>query len=839
MRNCFFWRLLGYFLALNLGLGLVASPAWSADDPANIDPAVQSLAQIKSADTALEKIRSSLEDADAAETLQALLEQAQTAKHDADGAVTTLGPLLTQVEARVTQLGPVTEGTAETAEISAQRKRLATERSDIDSAIKRAKLISVEAAQLATSIEKLRSQQFNEEISRRVASPLSLKLWQQFAEHVPNDLQRIKALANQGQATFQQAVAEHGWSKPIWGLVLALLMQFPLRLWLRHIGLRFAASAAAPDGRLRRTGLAVWQLLIGVIMPGLAALVLVESLRSIDAIAPRLESVADTFVKVSSIAAIFISVSQSLLVPKRPSWRLIHVDDMAAKPLVRYAWAAATLTWLAMMLNAVDIASRTSAVSTVAMDGLIALTYVALILGVLFTLNTMRKRQAQAVIDAKNDTPAQRGGWLMLAWLGGHLTILAALIGAVLGFLNFSVFVATQMVWMTVVVLATSLFMKFADDFSLWLFSPQSRPGQVIVQTTGINEAHIGQVGVLLSALLRVGLVLLGIAALTAPFGNSNSLFGWMDTLSQGLKIGDAVLKPSDVLRAAIVLVLGLALFRTLQTWLVHTYLPKTGFDIGARNSISTVARYVGILLSGLWTLAALGIGFEKVALLASALSVGIGFGLQAITQNFVSGLILLAERPVKLGDRIDIGGQIGDIRKINVRATEIQLQDKSILIVPNSELITKSVRNITMDAAPGRIQIAFAVPLSTDLEQLKTLMLDAFNSHDSVLDSPEPSFYVDSLNGSVINISSFAYVSSPRNVYGVRSDLLFTILTGAAAAGIALSSATDIHLVRDTPAASDTDRNASPSGDKPDAAPGHLMPTASQSSGQPLSDGS
>ena len=114
-----------------------------------------------------------------------------------------------------------------------------------------------------------------------------------------------------------------------------------------------------------------------------------------------------------------------------------------------------------------------------------------------------------------------------------------------------------------------------------------------------------------------------------------------------------------------------------------------------------------------------MGIGFEKLALLASALSVGIGFGLQAITQNFVSGLILLAERPVKLGDRVRIGDQVGDIRRISVRATEIQTDDKSTLIVPNSELITKSVQNLTMDSALGRISIAFSVPLNTDIVKL------------------------------------------------------------------------------------------------------------------------
>ena len=800
-----FWRLQRFLLALCLclGLGGMVRSALAASAGITAEASAEPVARIQAASDALNKIRHALDDADAPETLQALLDQAQLSKRSADSAVLALEPLLAQVEARVQQLGPVddagADGGVEGGDLGRQRKLLDQERGTIDSALKRGKLLSVEAAQMAGAIEKMRTQQFNEEISRKVSSPLSLELWRQFADHVPTDLQRVGALARQGRQALQQAVAEQGARRPATGLLLALLLLLPLRLWLRYLGRRFAASEQAPDGRLRRSGLAVWQLLLGVVLPGLAAMVLVDSLRAIDAIAPRLESVADAFVKASVVAAFFVSASKSLLVPRRPSWRLIRVDDAAARVLARYAWAAAGLSWLAMMLNALDVASRTSAVTTVALDGLLALTYVGLIVGVLRTLARMRRRQDREAADSGDgEHGRRRGGWLMLAWLGGHLTVLAALVAALFGYLNFAVFVATQMVWMTVVVLSTSLFMKFFDDFALWLFSPQSRSGQAIAQATGMGASHLAQFGVMLSALLRIAVLLLGIAAVTAPFGNSHTLFGWLGALTQGLKIGDAVLRPSAMLRAAVVLVLALALFRTLQGWLVNTYLPKTDFDIGARNSISTVARYVGIILCGLWTLAALGIGFEKVALLASALSVGIGFGLQAITQNFVSGLILLAERPVKLGDRIALGDQEGDIRRISVRATEIQLDDRSTLIVPNSELITKSVRNITMASPLGRVQIKFSVPLATDIVALKQLLLSIYAQHAAVLDTPAPGFYIDSINGSVININTMAYVSSPRNTYGTRSDLLYELLKQSAERSIALVSATDIHIVRD-----------------------------------------
>jgi len=248
------------------------------------------------------------------------------------------------------------------------------------------------------------------------------------------------------------------------------------------------------------------------------------------------------------------------------------------------------------------------------------------------------------------------------------------------------------------------------------------------------------------------------------------------------------------------------AVMQTFQRWLSDTYLPKTELDAGARNSISTVTRYLGIIAAVLWGVTALGIGLEKLALVVSALSVGIGFGLQAITQNFVSGLILLAERPVKIGDWVKLGDQEGDIKRISVRSTEIQVGDKSTLIVPNSELITKTIRNMTMGNAQGRIQIQFSVPLNTDVAALRQILLDAYTDHPGVLSDPAPSVFIDSIANGQIAINSFAYVSGPRAVYGARSELYFTVLQTFAEAGIALSSPTDIHLVRDPAATPDPD---------------------------------
>lgn len=787
-------------------LGL-AAPAWaqgaSAAEP---DP----IAQLTQADKDLKSIRASFEDADTRETLKALSDRALAVQREADAARNTLQPQLDQVDARVAQLGAVVEGTVESRDVAQQRKALNQERSDVASAIARANLLAGDARQLGADIDKMRVTQLSKELAHKVNSPLSPSLWRQFAEDVPDDYQRMLSLQRLGVDTARKAIAEHGWTTPATAGVLALLMFFPLRLWLRALGRRYAASERAPDGRLRRSGLAVWLLAVGTLLPGFAAVVLVAGLDNIEAIPARLQPVALNFQIAAFVAAFITALSACLLVPKRPSWRLLNLDDTAAWRLRKYAWVAAGLTWLSIMLMALDRAARTSEIATVAVDGVIALTYMALIVAILVSLARLHRRQAaevEAKLEAQAATGAtpkalpRRSGWIVLARLAGHVVVAAAVIATLLGYLNFALFVAQQLVWGAVVLLAASLLLKFADDLATWLLSGNSRVGNGIVLTTGLTTARVEQGGVLLSAGLRVGVIVLAVLALAAPFGNFNALFGSLDTLANGLTIGKTTFKPSSVVYAVLVFLGVWAVAQAFQNWLSDTYLPKTDLDAGARNSISTVTRYLGIIAAVLWALAVLGLNLEKLALLVSALSVGIGFGLQAITQNFVSGLILLAERPVKIGDWVKLGDQEGDIKRINVRSTEIQVGDKSTLIVPNSELITKTIRNMTMGNAQGRIQIQFSVPLNTDVATLRQILLDSYAEHVAVLDDPAPSVFIDSIANGQIAINSFAYVSGPRAVYGVRSDLYFTVLQKFDAAGIALSSPTDIHLVGTPPA--------------------------------------
>ncbi|HWH83070.1 MAG TPA: mechanosensitive ion channel domain-containing protein, partial [Burkholderiaceae bacterium] len=206
------------------------------------------------------------------------------------------------------------------------------------------------------------------------------------------------------------------------------------------------------------------------------------------------------------------------------------------------------------------------------------------------------------------------------------------------------------------------------------------------------------------------------------------------------------------------------------------------------RASTVSLFGYAGVVIAVSLALSAMGIGLERIAWVASALSVGIGFGLQAVVQNFVSGLILLAERPVKVGDWVSLAGIEGDIRRINVRATEIQMGDRSTVIVPNSEFITKVVRNVTLADPIGLVQVKLPVPLGSDAQQVRTLLFAAFEADPDVLDTPAPAVLLDGVEHGQLQFNATGFVSSPRIAARVRSALLFDMLGRLKEAGITLA---------------------------------------------------
>ena len=753
-------------LAFLLALPAAPSSAQAPDDPAA--RLAQAEADVRAVDAALDR---RIED----DARDGLRDRAVAARIAATAATADLAEQVALIDARIAGLGPASR--TEAPDLRAQRRRLAQQHVALDSQVKRGRLIGVEAQQLAAELDQNAAEQFSQTIAARSPSPISPAFWTAVFQSAPRDIRRIEGLARRGAAQ----IADDGRATLPWparlgpallGIVAAIAILLPGRAAAHRLALRFLVEGA-PGHRVRRSANAIWRVLVGTLAPLLAATVVMAGLRWSRLLPEAWGGLADGVIVAVTFAGFAASATGALLMRSQPSWRVAPIADDVAAELRPFSWLLAGVAFIGYMLDAFNVAVGASAAALGATQAAEIILHLVLLAGALLALGRLRASRADQ--DAAAPARTGLGAAALLAWI---VVILASL-ALLLGFLGFALFLMQLIAWGVVLGSATYLLMTAADDLATTLFARDSTLGRSLSRALGLRGAVIDQFGVLLSGVLRVVLALTALGLFFSPFGAGGGIgtvLGRLGLLAQGVQVGGVSISPGTIVRGVVVLCIGLTLVRAFMGWLEGKYLPATDLDGSARNSVGLVARYVGIALAVIWALASLGIGVERIALLLSALSVGIGFGLQAITSNFVSGLILLAERPIKIGDWIRVGTDEGDVKRISVRSTEIALADHSTLIVPNSELITKSVLNKTLASPLGRIQIQFAVPLETDAGRVRAIVAAAFAQEAAVLDDPAPAIFIDSIADGRIFFNCFAHVASPRAAYGARSAI-FTML--------------------------------------------------------------
>jgi len=720
---------------------------------------------------------------------------------DVDALTAALTPQRAQLQAQVDLLGPppeaATVGAAaasaakgapapkEAPAVVKQRAELKARRDQLDEELKQAADSKENIAHLQDQLAKLQRSRLKDQLALRSESILNPTFWTPLFKVSEEDRDRLGIFTDEIGPMLKAAWAPTERGKTLILLAVALAV-WSLGRRLLERGLAWFCLTQLPETRIRRSALALATALTTVVTTAFAVRIVFAAFTGGDEVSPALQDLMNEVAKLTMTSALIAGLGRAMLCTRHPSWRLPALADPVALAMKPFPTALAGMLLLAGTLEQLNRMADTTVQVTLLGRGLVSLVVVLTIGAALLRANRVRSE-----LVAAGERPEERA--TLAGLIHAAVTVIVAVsFGALLvGYISFARFLTYELVWFDIVLCSLYLLTQLTRDICEALFSAQHRSGRIIKQLFGVGDSHLEQVSTVLSGIGASVLLLLAVLALlTGGFGTTpadllNSLLGVLG----GEKLRAMNIMPDRILNAVVALVVGIWLLRSVRRWLDAELLPKLCHEPGLRASLITLFSNVGYVLLVLLVLSLLGVKWENLAWIVSALSVGIGFGLQEIVKNFVSGLILLTERPVKVGDMVSLAGVEGDIRRINVRATEIQLGDRSTVIVPNSQLISQNVRNVTMsNSTQGVATLQLTFPLNTDPEQVRDLLLDVYRANETILDIPAPSVTFSQLAPNGITLSVTGYVASPRIAAGTKSDLLFEILKRLRAADISLS---------------------------------------------------
>jgi len=784
------------FLRVCLFALVALTPQWvqaadsdSASQNGDVPVKVNAAVELPKMQKVLDKIKQQVSAETSDSKLTVLNDLALELSGTADTLIQGIIPQRAQIQAQLAVLGPAPaadSGVKETGEVTTKRSKLESQNAKMEEQIKQAEAIKAGSINLSSQIVNMRRNALKTQLALNAGSILGPRFWAPLFNNQSEDGAKIDRFVDELKEAAALSVSP-GWmvGTILWvlaaGLVATLGRRY-LEEFLAWVGINHL-----PEGKLRRSFLAA-----ATALTTLGAVVLAFNFLDIaftrnDAVGDDVRAFADKLVGLSVFCGLIAGLGRAFLSTRRPSWRLPNISNEVAMSLKPFPPLTATLVFIFQTVEAFNSSANTSPGTTIFANGMTALLIGATALSISIRTSRVRRRMIQQGVQ-----PEARSTLVGLIQMGLTLSGFAIMIALVIGYITLARFLSYELIWVAIVLGLFFIFSQLVTDASDSLFSTNNASGKRIQASLNIDERHLGQVASLLGAIGKTLLLLAAaMALLNGTFGSSTPIELVQKAIEvwggKGLESLNIV--PAHMVNALICLAVGIWVLRSVKRWLENEFLPKTTMDKGMRVSLITLFSNIGFVLVILMTLSIMGLQWNKLAWIVSALSVGIGFGLQEIVKNFISGLILLTERPVKVGDLVSISGIEGDIRRINVRATEIQLGDKSTVIVPNSQLISQNVRNATMGNAQGVATITLTFPLDIDPEQVRQLLLDVYNDNERILDTPEPSVSFKDLTSSGIVLSVTGNVASPRQVSGAKSDLLFDILTRLRKEGVALSS--------------------------------------------------
>ncbi|WP_083531129.1 mechanosensitive ion channel family protein [Pararhizobium antarcticum] len=684
-------------------------------------------------------------------------------------------PRLDEIKARLAELGdPPAENAPPEAEIVRQeRERLIAERGEINALTGDAENLSIQATRLSNAITEIRRALFSNTLL-------------QHTDINPDVLVNAgKALAIEGQALSRSLTS---WVSFVWkykrlSVLSALFLSLCAALLFLSGSYRVFSPLIRRDvkdpepGYITRLSVAFWSTMIPTTAAGAFVLSSYFFLQSFNVLRADIAPIIAITLGVSVALLFVVTLANAVLAPGEGNWRLVRVSDVGARRLMVAIFAMTAVNSFDYLLGGISEAMGSPVVLTV-VKSLFASVIIGLILMTLALIKPMVP--AGAPLDGPG-RPWPRFMSVLFVLTGGAL-----IAAALAGYVGLARFIATQIVVTSAIMVTAYIGILTGKAVAKQNAFADTVVGRFLEKRYGMGQVSLDQSGLAAGLGIYALVILIFIPLILLQWGfKVADIQAGAYRLFTEIKIGSITISLVGIFAGILLFTIGFFMTRWFQRWLDGSVMARSRVDAGVRNSIKTGIGYLGVGLAGLVGISAAGLDLSSLALVAGALSLGVGFGLQNIVSNFVSGLILLVERPFKVGDWVVTGTTEGFVKRISVRATEIETFQHQSIMVPNSLFINASVGNWTHRNKLGRSDIPVVVGYDTAPRRVMDLLLEIAEAHPLVLRNPSPSAVFSAFGEATMTFELRVYVADIVNGGGVRNDLRLAIYERFRAEGI------------------------------------------------------
>ncbi|EPX78461.1 DUF3772 domain-containing protein [Salipiger mucosus] len=665
------------------------------------------------------------------------------------------------LQSQLDSLGPAPDdGSRETDNLAQRRSELEEQLAAAQAPVRRAEEAYIRADGLIREIDEIIRTRQADELLRIGPSPLIPQLWPQAAEEALGALNNLwtEMRRNAGSELVLTSLRSN---LPVILLLVAVALVLVMRgpIWVRRAGDRLRHWA--------RRGTGVWRFLVslGLILVPLAGLIALTSAAYLTELAGANGQTILLMVPIWGGVLLFIRWLAD---------RSFNQDDaVATLPLgpARRTEAWVYSSFLALLFVLRSVGETFAKIYEFSEDTRVVLDFPVLVLCslVLFRLGQILAGVVAEAAQDGDDHPAtatdEHGTLLTGAYFRLRLTRLVgqacmgiAVVGPAMAVIGY-VMAGDALVYPAIETLALMALVLVLQRFINDLYE----------LVTGRNADESNS---LITVLAGFALMLGALPLLALTWGaRPADLTELWAHFREGLVLGDTRISPTSFLAMIAIFALGYALTRLLQSGLRNSILPRTRMDLGGQNAVVTGLGYIGVILAALAAITAAGIDLTALGYVAGALSVGIGFGLQNIVSNFVSGIILLVERPISEGDWIEVGPNMGIVKDISVRSTRIETFSRTDVIVPNSDFVSGTVTNYTRGNTIGRVFIEVGVAYGTDTQKVHDILLSITRQHRLVMLNPAPMVTFARFGADALEFEIRAIITDVNEVLIVTSE--------------------------------------------------------------------